>query len=165
MSKSVSGLYAGTKGSKQAGGSSRQLHSRVTSWAQDTADRLSAESKKQRDKFNTATVVYDVTTGKYYNGRNHGIEIDHSKKNPILFGDTNHKGLLPEKSLNRLPLGNCAEIHAVNKALNDGAKLKNLKMYTIHTTKSGFGKSKEACENCTYTLKGRIKKNYTGWKE
>ena len=70
-----------------------------------------------------------MTTGKYYNGRNHGIEIDHSKKNPILFGDTNHKGLLPEKSLNRLPLGNCAEIHAVNKALNDGAKLKNQSLY------------------------------------
>ena len=115
--------------------------------------------------FNDCTVVYDVSTGKYYNGRNHGIEIDHSKKNPILFGDANHKGLLPDKSLNHLSVGNCAEIHAVNKALNDGAKLKNLKMYTIHTTKSCFGKAKPACKNCTYTLKGKIKENYTGWEK
>lgn len=165
MSKSISGLYSGTKGSKQYGGSSRQLRSHVTSWAKDTADKLSEVSNRQREKFNTATVVYDESTGKYYNGRNRGIEIDHSKKNPILFGDANHEGLLPKESLNHLSVGNCAEIHAVNKALNDGAKLENLKMYTIHATKNSFGKAKPACKNCTYTLKGRIKENYTGWEK
>ena len=122
-------------------------------------------SKRQRDKFNTATVVYDDSTGKYYNGRNHGIEIDHDKKNPILFGDKSHPGLLPKESLNHLTVGNCAEIHAVNKALNDGASLSDLRMYTIHTAKSSFGKAKEACENCTHALKGNIKMNYTGWKD
>lgn len=122
-------------------------------------------SKRQRDKFNTATVVYDESTGKYYNGRNHGIEIDHDKKNTLLFGDKSHPGLLPKESLNNLTVGNCAEIHAVNKALNDGASLSDLTMYTIHTTKNSFGKAKEACKNCTYALKGNIKTNYTGWKE
>ena len=70
-----------------------------------------------------------------------------------------------KKSLGELAVGNCAEIHAVNKALNDGASLSNLRMYTIHTTKSSFGKAKEACENCTHALKGNIKTNYTGRKD
>lgn len=165
MSKGYSGHFHGTKGAKRHGGSAKQLHSHVNTWAEKTANRLEGISKRQRDKFNTAAVIYDESTGKYYNGRNHGIEIDHDKKNPILFGDSSHEGILPKKSLNHLSVGNCAEIHAVNKALNDGAKLSNLKMYTIHTTKSSFGKAKESCENCTFALKGKIKENYTGWKD
>lgn len=165
MSKGFSGHFSGTKGAKTYGGSAKQLHSHVKTWAESTAKRLEGISKRQRDKFNTATVVYDESTGKYYNGRNHGIEIDHEKKNPILFGDNTHPGLLPKSSLNHLPVGNCAEIHAVNKALNDGASLSNLKIYTIHATKGSFGKAKHACRNCTYTLKGKIKQNYTGWTE
>ena len=165
MSKGYSAHFSGTKGAKSYGGTARQLHTNVIKWADNTSKRLEAISKRQRDRFNTATVVYDESTGKYYNGRNHGIEIDHEKKNPTLFGDKTHPGLLPKESLNNFTIGNCAEIHAVNKALNDGASLENLKMYTIHTTKSSFGKAKKACENCTYALKGRIKMNYTGWKE
>ena len=164
MSKGFSRKFPGTRGARQYGGTSRQLRSHVTTWAESTAKRLSNVSNRQRDKFNTATVVYDERTGKYYNGRNHGIEIDHDKKNPILFGDSTHEGLLPKKSLNNYPLGNCAEIHAINKALNDKANLSDLKMYTIHATKSSFGKAKPACKNCTYTLKGKVKKNYTGWE-
>ncbi len=165
MSKGYSGHFSGTKGERQLRGTAKQMQSQVSAWAQTTAARLEAKSKRQRDKFNTATVVYDESTGKYYNGRNHGIEIDHDRKNPVLFGDSTHKGLLPEKSLNHLAVGNCAEIHAVNKALNDGADLSNLRLYTIHTTKSSFGKSKPSCKNCTHTLKGRVKGNYTGWEE
>lgn len=165
MSKGVSGHFSGTKGARSYGASEKQLHSQVTSWAEDTARKLKNVSKRQREKFNTATVVYDETTGKYYNGRNRGIQIDQDIKNPILFGDSTHKGLLPEISLNNYSLGNCTEMHAVNKALNDGAHLGNLSMYTIHTTKSRFGKSKPACENCTHTLKGRIKTNYSGWNK
>ena len=66
--------------------------------------------------------------------------------------------------MNQYEVGNCAEIHAINKALNDGAKLEKLKLYTIHTTRNNFGKPKKACENCTYALKGKIKKNYSGWE-
>ena len=158
MSKGNSGHFSGTKGEKQLRGSASQMHAQVSSWAQSTAARLEAKSKRQRDKFNTATVIYDESTGKYYNGRNRGIEIDHEKKNPILFGDATHDGLLPRSSLNEYSLGNCAEMQAVNRALNDGANLGNLKMYTIHTTKNSFGKSKPACKNCTYTLKNRTSK-------
>ncbi len=165
MSKGYSGLFLGTKGEKMHKGSSKQMQLYITSWARDIAKRLEKTSKRQREKFNTATVAYDESTGKYYNGRNHGIEINREEKNPILFGDKTHPGLLPKESLNRFPLGNCAEMHAVNKALNDGADLKNIKLYTIHTTKRDFGKPKESCENCTYTLKGKIKENYTGWKD
>lgn len=164
MSKGYSGLFSGTKGERAYKGTPKQMQSHVTSWAHDTAERLENISKRQREKFNTATVAYDESTGKYYNGRNHGIEIEHDKKNPILFGDNTHEGLLPKQSLNHLVVGNCAEIHAVNQALNDGAKLENLKIYTIHTTKSSFGKPKPACENCTYALRGNIKENYTGWE-
>ncbi len=164
MSKGSSGLFSGTKGERSYKGSRKQMQAHITSWAQETAERLESISKRQRDKFNTATVAYDESTGKYYNGRNHGIEIDHDKKNPILFGDDTHSGVLPKQSLNHLVVGNCAEIHAVNKALNDGAELKNLKIFTIHATKRDFGKPKVACENCTYALKGNISQNYTGWK-
>lgn len=165
MSKGFSGHFYKTKGATVYYGSSKQLYAQVRSWARMTATRLEGISKRQRDKFNTATVVYDVSNGKYYNGRNHGIEINHEKKNAILFGDKTHQGLLPKESLNNYVVGNCAEIHAVNKALNNGAKLSNLKMYTIHTTDNSFGKAKKSCENCTYALKGKIKTNYTGWED
>lgn len=76
---------------------------------------------------NTATVVYDEKTGKYYYRRND------------------------------------AEVNVINQAMNAGVNLKDLHMTTIHTTKSSFGKDKEACENCKKVFKGKIKQNYTGW--
>lgn len=86
-------------------------------------------------------------------------------KNPLIFGDDKCKGKLPETSLNKNPVGNCAEVDAVNNALNSGAELSHLHLTTIHVTKSSFGKYKESCENCTYAFRGRVKKNYSGWKE
>ena len=164
MSKGYSGLFSGTIGAKIYSGMRKQLQIQVIQWATYTAEKLESKSKRQRKQFNTATVVYDESTGKHYNGRNHGIEINHEAKNFILFGSTNSVGLLPTQSLNNFAVGNCAEVHAINKALNDGANLKNLSMYTIHTTKENFGKDKTACENCTYAFKGKIKQNFTGWK-
>lgn len=64
----------------------------------------------------------------------------------------------------KYPVGNCAEVDAINQALNSGAKLENITIYTIHTTKGNVGRRKEACENCTFAFKGKIKKNHTGWK-
>lgn len=64
----------------------------------------------------------------------------------------------------KYPVGNCAEVDAINQALNSGAKLENITIYTIHTTKGHVGRRKEACENCTFAFKGKIKKNHTGWK-
>lgn len=83
-----------------------QMHSSVESRARRMQEGM---SRSQRSKFNTACVVVDVSTGKVYFGRNHGIEIDHAKKHPILFGDETAKGLLPNPSLNHYSVGNCAE--------------------------------------------------------
>lgn len=173
MSKPSSGLFGNTKGAKKSNKSGsqsnipsgRKLTNDAKSWADNRADKLSEKSKRQRDKFNTATVVYDVETGKEFYGRNHGIEIDHAPKNKILFGDGKKPGLLPTEKIAKYDIGNCAEVDAVNKALNHGAKLKNLVMKTIHTTKSSFGENKVACANCTATFKGKIKKNYSGWSD
>ncbi len=167
MSKTYSGLYAGTIGSRPCKGSERDLQVKVTDWAQVEADKLEKISRKKRRDFNTATVVYDESTGNYYYGRNGGIDIYKEPHNPVLYGDATHPRLLPKTSPYYYGVDNCAEIHAVNRALNSGAKLKNLRLYTIHAisaSKFSFGDKKMSCQNCAFTLKGRIKENYTGWE-
>ena len=164
MGSGDGGRYSGTSGSRGGSGPyARVMHSRVYTWAERKAASLEETSKRQRDKFTTASVVYDESTGKYYYGMNRGIKIDDAPKNPILFGNDTQKGILPDKSLNNYSVGNCAEVHAINKALNDGAKLSNLHITTIHTTKNRMGDGKRACENCTYSFKRRISHNNTGW--
>ncbi len=116
-------------------GSIEDLRNKVIAYAEQEVEKLEKISNGKRNKFNTATVVYDASNVNYYYGRNNGIEIDNENnndeenknttKNVILFGDSEHDGLLPKKSLNKLIIGNCAEIHAVNKALNDSAQLEN----------------------------------------
>ncbi|MCR5798710.1 MAG: hypothetical protein K6G69_01420 [Lachnospiraceae bacterium] len=132
----------------------------VMKWAKQKRDELSGKTKKN---FNTACVVYDIETGNYYYGRNGGYHEKYYDRNSLLFGDDTNAGLLPRVSMNKYPVGNCAEVDAVNHALNKGAKLGNLYMTTIHTTKNQFGNYKSACENCTYTFKGRINDNFSGW--
>lgn len=162
MGSGISGLYKNTKGSQKSPYSPSALHSRVESWAKRKANELEMQSKRQRDRFNTACIAIDITTGKRYYGRNKGLEQDKDKKKPQLFGS---HGLLPKQSLNNYQLGNCAEVQAINKALNAGAKLENLCITTIHTTKTQMGHSKKACKNCTHAFKKKIKINYTGWEE
>lgn len=165
MSKNSSGLFKGTKGDRiaQAVKPSYQRE-QVILWAQREADSLSSISKRQRDKFRTACVAVDEETGKLYFGRNGGIDKNNSAHNPVLFGDSTHKGVLPDKSLNNYPSPwNCAESDAINNALNSGAKLDNIHIYTIDTTKNNFGKDKTSCVNCTTAYKGRIRRNNTGW--
>jgi hypothetical protein len=167
MSKGNSHQFSGTKGEKIAQGIvPENQHKMVTSWAQDLASELEGQSKRKRDGFKTACVAFDEETGELYYGRNGGINRDASNvtKNPVLFGDSKHEGILPSKSLNAYPTSwNCAETDAINKALNSGAKLENIHIYTISTTKRGFGSDKESCINCKTAYKGRIKKNNTGW--
>jgi len=134
----------------------------VIDWAVKKRDELTGKTKKN---FNTACVVYDSENNKYYYGRNGGYHEDGYVRNPLLFGDTNVKGLLPHTSLNKYPIGNCAEVDAVNRALNAGAKLNNLYMTTIHVTKNKFGTYKPACENCTFTFRGKVSDNFSGWFE
>lgn len=169
MSKASSGLFQGTIGHKNKSnvktGKSNATQNRrhVLLWAQEKVKGLANISNRQREKFNTASVAYDESTGKYYYGRNNVIEKNGTDKNPILFGDNTHEGILPKHSLNDYKVGNCAEVDAINKALNDGAKLENLHLTTIYTTSSNMGKKKTACKNCTYSFKGKVKRNYTGW--
>ena len=164
MSKDSSGLFSGTRGanasvSKRSNAVIKAYSKqRVKDWAMKQFDTLPNNIKK---KMNTATVVYDEKTGKYYYGRNGAPYEDGYVKNPKLFGKN---GILPKESLNGYRVGNCAEGDAINQALNAGANLRDLHMTTIHTTKNSFGKGKEACENCKQAFKGRIKQNYTGWK-
>lgn len=169
MSKASSGLFTGTIGYKRKNyaekyrNNATQNRRHVVLWAQKQAEELEQISKRQRDKFNTASVAYDESTGKYYYGRNNGIEKNGTVKNPILFGDSTHDGILPKQSFNDYKIGNCAEVDAINNALNAGAKLENLHLSTIHTTTGSMGQKKPACMNCTYSFKGKIKRNYTGW--
>lgn len=131
-------------------------------WAKQKRNELTGKAKKN---FNTACVVYNDETGKYYYGRNGGYRENGYIKNPILFGDSTHTGLLPKYSLNKYPVGNCAEVDAINRALNDGADISHLHITTIHAGKNQFGNYKESCENCQYAFKGGVKANYSGWKD
>lgn len=162
MSKSYSYLFSGTRGSKTHDKSVIKAVStgKLKSWAKEKMNSLDKEAKK---KFNTACIVYDESTGRCYYGINGGYKEDGYENNPILFGDDTHPGILPKSPLNKFPVGNCAEVDAVNQALNDGASLSNLHLTTIHTTKKKFGEYKPSCANCIYTFKNRIKENYSGW--
>lgn len=145
--------------------SSNILYDKVIDFAQKKIKELTNISKRQRDRFNTVCVAYDSVTGNFYYGRNKGINIEKTSKNSILFGDKVKDGILPKESLNQYEIGNCAEVDAINQALNDGAKLENISITTIHTTDNKFGELKPACENCTYTFKDKIFENYSGWIE
>ena len=138
------------------------MHLLVMEWAQRKYNELPKEDKRT---FNTACIVFDEATGKYYYGRNRGYLEAGYEKNPILFGDPLHEGILPAEKLNDFPVGNCAEVDATNRALNAGSKLENLFMLTIYSIKKKFGQYKESCENCTYTFLGRIKHNFSGWRD
>lgn len=106
-----------------------------------------ANSNRQLNKFNTATVAYDAKTGNYYYGMNRGIQLSRENLNSSL------SSWLPENSLNQYLVGNCAEVDAVNQALNDGADINNLYLYTINTKNN---QPKPMCENCVYTFKDRV---------
>ena len=162
MSKSDSHQFTGTMGQKiEQGMKPENLKKQLVSWAEEVVSRMHRSvSKRKRDKFNTACVVFDEMTGKLYFGRNGGID---------KFGDTLHptlKRILPKKSLNGLPTPwNCAEADAINQALRDGVELSHMRIYTISTRPLSMGKAKKSCENCTYAYKGKIKENYTRWIE
>ena len=105
----------------------QQLYDAISEWTK--MEESLANSNTQVNKFNTATVAYDVTTGQYYYGMNRGVQISGDSLNPLL------ESWLPESSLNQYRLGNCAEVDAVNQALNSGADVSNLYLYTINTKK------------------------------
>ena len=159
MSKDYSHLFSGTSGSRHTSSEIKTYSKgKLTSWAKEQKEGMSG---KQKQKFNTACIVYDEKTGKCYYGRNAGIPNYGASIHPDL------QAILPKEKLCKNEIGNCAEVDAVNKALKAGAKIKNLHMTTIHTnetSKHSFGDYKAACPNCKATFKGHIKKNYSGWE-
>jgi hypothetical protein len=131
---------------KKWNASKSRLHGAVSEWARM---QKSLASKTQASKFNTATVVYDSKTGQYFYGMNRGIRISGNKMNPTL------SSRLPEKSLNKFKLGNCAENDAVNQALNAGSNIDDLTMHTIGIKRDGTIFMKPQCENCLQTSNSR----------
>lgn len=88
-------LYIGTGGSRGAAPDSGfVLSSKLTAWASRKADRL---SKAQRGRFNTACIVYNEESGRYFYGRNQGIELANAKKNPCCLAI----GTIPASSRHR----------------------------------------------------------------
>ena len=129
MSKGNSGLFKGTKGSNKVNGVNPKVQKeKAFEYAKNIFENW---TKLEKTKLNTVAVVYDEENDKYYYGMNRGIELHHTPKNAILFGDDKHKGILPTTSFNNYPVGNCAEVDAINNALNAGAKLQNLHMTTL----------------------------------
>ena len=134
------------KGGKSSIPTEGQMHDAVMQWAR--MKESLANSKTQLSRFNTASVVYDSATGNYFYGMNRGIQLSGDNLNSLL------KSWLPEKSFNDYKLGNCAEVDAINQALNSGADINVLYMYTINTNTN---LPKPMCENCSYTFLGRVK--------
>ena len=167
MSKGYSGLFRETNGDKIARGINSAIQKeKAFEYAKDIYENGTTAEKRF---INTVTVVYDEENNKYYYGMNGGIELHNSPKNAILFGDKTHEGILPKTSLNDFPLGNCSEVDAINKALNAGAKLEHLHLTTLDVKRKNIREhnivGKCACENCTATFKGRVKKNNTEWED
>ncbi|MFJ6267120.1 pre-toxin TG domain-containing protein [Lysinibacillus xylanilyticus] len=140
-----------------------EIRKAVTEWSNMQKNLAAKESKRKFDNFNTASVAYDAKTGDFYYGMNKGVQLSGDKKNTLLFGNKDQSGLLPKQSLNDYRIGNCAEVDAVNQALNQNAKIGDLYLYTIKTTKKEYGEAKKACENCTFTFKGNVADAFTGW--
>lgn len=60
------------------------------------------------------------------------------------------ESIVPSSSLAEWPnVFNCAEMDAVNQALNNGVRLDNLQLYTVYTKS---GDSVAMCGNCFYSF-------------
>lgn len=166
MSKGLSHLFRGTNGERAAQAVMPSIQrDALLKWANQEARKLSAKSKRQRDKFRTACVAIDDKTGFMYFGRNGGISRSGFGLHPAL------KDILPTESLNDYPTPwNCAESDAINQALHAGARISDIHIYTVSTALRGkgnneYGHDKRSCKNCTAAFRGRIRRNNTGWTE
>ncbi|WP_252238066.1 YwqJ-related putative deaminase [Clostridium sp. VAP51] len=153
LNKEIFGVNKGSAGAKLP--SEEELNNAIREWSR--MQKSLAPSKSKITGFNTGSVVYDARTGEYYYGMNKGVKLSGDKMNKTM------SDILPGESLNDYQLGNCAEVDGVNQALNNNANLEDLYIYTIDTTTNkfgiptnNFGTPKPACENCTYTFKGKV---------
>ena len=130
-----------------AGKTLSEMRSSVDEWVR--LQRQLATSNNQLREFNTATILYNKSTGKYYYGANKGIAVSGAEIHPTLASK------LPETSTNAYKLGNCAECDAVNQALHDGANWGDLQMHTVGVQwNTGATFPKPLCSNCEITFTG-----------
>ena len=68
MGSDYSGLFSGTRGSANSPyhRDARVMHSRVKEWAGKEVEKLQAKSSNKRRNFNTASIVYDNESGRYF---------------------------------------------------------------------------------------------------
>ena len=118
------------------------MHDAVTQWAKM---KQSIASNRQLNKFRAATVVFDSKSGQYYYGMNRGIRM----KGDMIDGQLAE--WLPKETLCYLPVGNCAEVDAVNQALK--ANINDLYLYTIDVENY---LPKAMCDNCIYTFADKV---------
>ena len=103
-------------------------------------------TKGEKGKPRAVSVAVDIETGDIYQGK--------SKERPK---DINQALLeqMPDESLTKWTVNNCAEISAVNKALQNGAKMENLVVATLCLDwKTVTFTSFSACSNCRISLSG-----------
>ena len=89
MGQDASGLFSGTRGSANSPyhRDAKVMQSRVKEWAIGEKERLGKKSERQKDQFNTATIVYDNESGRYFYGRNGGVFQENDLRNPQIFGE------------------------------------------------------------------------------
>jgi hypothetical protein len=123
----------------------KDMHDAVFEWANMQLKLV--PSARRASKFNTASVAFDSNTEKYYYGMNQGLKLSGDALNRRV------SALLPEKSLNSYPVGNCAEVDAINQAINDNAHIRSLYVYTIDIISN---ETKPPCANCRYAFDGVV---------
>lgn len=97
-------------------------------------------TKSKQPRATSAAV--DAETGKVYYGDSESIAED---IHPLI------RERMPDPSLEKWPVANCAEFNACNNALLNGAKLEDL---TVHTVKVKTGEPFPRCNNCRVTTDG-----------
>lgn len=95
----------------------------------------------------TVTIIVDEATGKVYPGISGAVKSVEELEPAV-------RSLLPKESLEKWPVFQCADCDALNAAVKDGARLKDLHMYTVKIhKKEGTIKAMERCSNCKVTTK------------
>ncbi len=112
--------------------------------AQQAAEARAAELRQlsRRQQPRATSVAVDTKTGKVYHG-------DSGAPDQIINPTLQQR--MPNPSLERWPVDNCAEFQAANAALKDGARMENL---VIHTVKVRDGLAFPRCQNCQVTTNG-----------
>ena len=139
ISSGVSALKVWTRNARIK----KALKVRVEQYRQSIKSSMSSDGFSKLD-FMTAT--YDRISNNYTFAYNSETRLLENTLNPKL------QGLGARTS--------CAEIQAINKALNSGSQLNNLYIYTI---KAQDGSIAYACRSCSRVLRGKVAGVFTGW--